>query len=73
VGGVPDIVEHGVNGFLADCGDEEAFAGHLRSLAQDPGLQKRLGSNARMRVEHDCSLERLPKYLEDLYAFVLST
>src|SRR4029079_18152565 len=39
VGGVPDVVRDGVDGFLVEPGDTEAAAERLASLATDPGLR----------------------------------
>jgi glycosyltransferase involved in cell wall biosynthesis len=72
VGGIPDIVEHGVSGLLAEREDETALASHLYSLANDRELREALGANARRRVVANHSVQRLPKYLEDLYTSVLS-
>lgn len=49
-----DIVEHGVNGFLAETPDE--WAGALRRLAADPDLRQRLGAAGRAKVERHYSL-----------------
>jgi len=73
VGGISDIIEDGVSGLLAEREDEEALAMHLCNLAADPNLREELGSNARRNVVGRCSLQRLPKYLEDLYASVLAS
>jgi glycosyltransferase involved in cell wall biosynthesis len=42
VGGVPEVVEDGVNGLLVPPGDVEALAGAIRRFAADPELRTRL-------------------------------
>ena len=43
VGGVPDLIEHGANGFLVEPGDTDAFASALVAYAKDPALRARMG------------------------------
>lgn len=50
-GGVPDVIVDGETGLLAETGDEDSFARHVRALLQDQGLRKRLGRAARERAE----------------------
>jgi glycosyltransferase involved in cell wall biosynthesis len=47
VGGVPEIVEDGVTGFLVPAGDVSALRERLSELLADPGLARRLGRRAR--------------------------
>jgi glycosyltransferase involved in cell wall biosynthesis len=49
VGANAQVVEHGVNGFLANTSEEWVEA--LRTLAADPGLRERMGAAARRTVE----------------------
>jgi len=42
VGGIPEVVQHGVNGFLTDRLDDEDFADLLVALATDPELRRRI-------------------------------
>ncbi len=42
-GCAPDLVRHGLNGFIYPTGDVEALAGHLALLAGDAGLRERMG------------------------------
>ena len=50
VGGVPEIVAHGVTGLLAaPAGDVAAFAEAAQGLLRDKTLARRLGQNARSR------------------------
>jgi glycosyltransferase involved in cell wall biosynthesis len=54
VGANRQIVEHGVNGFLATTDDEWRAA--LRRLRDDPALRERMGKAGRRRVEDQYSL-----------------
>jgi len=45
-GGVPDLVEHGMNGLLADPGDEAALRRHVAELLEDTALRSRLAEGA---------------------------
>jgi glycosyltransferase involved in cell wall biosynthesis len=72
VGGVPDVITHGVNGLLVDADNESAFAGELVKLHQNAELRESLGAQARLLMERHHSLSRLSRDLEDLYATVLS-
>ena len=49
VGANAQVVQHGVNGFLANTTEEWAEA--LRTLATDPDLRRRMGAEARRTVE----------------------
>jgi glycosyltransferase involved in cell wall biosynthesis len=51
VGGVPEIVEHGVNGFLVDPGDVGDLEGTLSRLLEDSSLRSRMGSAGRRMVD----------------------
>jgi glycosyltransferase involved in cell wall biosynthesis len=46
VGGLPEIVTPGVNGYLVDAGESGALASRVSQLADDPVLRDRLGRNA---------------------------
>lgn len=49
-GGVSEIVEHGVTGFLVPYGDEETFVTFLAGLAQDPSQAAEMGEAGRKRA-----------------------
>ncbi|MBW8848071.1 MAG: glycosyltransferase [Burkholderiales bacterium] len=50
VGGVPELVEHGVTGWLVAPGDFNDIAGRCAVLASDPELRRRMGSHGRQRA-----------------------
>ena len=49
-GGIPDIIDEGVNGVLVSPGDPEALAGAIDRLLAEPDLARRLGAAARKRA-----------------------
>lgn len=50
VGGIPELVDHGKNGLLLDCGDVKGLADSIVSVLTDKGLARRLGKAARKKV-----------------------
>lgn len=70
VGVNSEIVEHGVNGFLAATDVEWQSA--LQALLSNPGLRRRMGSAGRKRVENSYSLQTwAPRIGELLHRAVL--
>jgi len=51
VGGIPEIIEDGVNGTLCAVGDLEAQERAVLSLADDPELRQHIGETNRRRAE----------------------
>lgn len=50
VGGVPELVRHGVTGFVAAAEDDAALAHHLLHLLKSPPVRAQLGAAARSLV-----------------------
>lgn len=50
-GGLPELIEDGVNGLLARSEDVQAFVRQIERLLEDPALRERLGHAARRTVE----------------------
>jgi glycosyltransferase involved in cell wall biosynthesis len=72
VGGVPDVVRDGVDGYLVEAGDTEAAADRLAALARDPGLRRRLGEAGSAHVRERYSVERLVDDVDRLYRSLLA-
>lgn len=71
VGGVPDVVRDGVDGFLADVGDTDALAARLAELASDDERRERMGAEGRARVVGRYAVERLVDDVDLLYRALL--
>jgi glycosyltransferase involved in cell wall biosynthesis len=50
VGGVPELIENGVHGFLVQAGDVAGLRRAIAALVCDPQLRQKLGENARERA-----------------------
>jgi glycosyltransferase involved in cell wall biosynthesis len=71
VGGIPEIVTHGVDAVLVPPGDADALARAIAELAGDPARRARLGRAARARAEL-LSGDQIYDRLEELYVAVAS-
>lgn len=67
VGGIPAILEDGVEALLVPPGDVAALASGLRRLLGDPSERLRLGAAARTRQQAEFRLDRTVASLEQLY------
>lgn len=70
-GGVPEVIEHGKTGYLADVGDVETMARYAIDLLQDEKRLRAMGKQARAAaMERFCSTRIVNQY-EDFYRRVL--
>ncbi len=72
VGGVPDIVRDGEDGFLVEPGATDELADRLARLAHDPALRERMGKQGRERVLPRYAVDRLVGDMDQLYRSLLS-
>jgi glycosyltransferase involved in cell wall biosynthesis len=72
VGGVPDVVRDGVDGFLVEAGDIDAMADRLARLAADADLRRRMGEAGSASVRERYSVERLLDDVDALYRRLLA-
>lgn len=72
VGGIPEIVHDGVNGYLVALGDAQAMIDAVLSLLQDPLKAKRFGQAGQELVRSHFSLEAMVAGNLQVYREVLS-
>jgi N-acetyl-alpha-D-glucosaminyl L-malate synthase BshA len=71
VGGVPEVVDHGETGFLAEVGDVNAMANYVVELLADEARLRAMGKEGRKRARaRFCSENIIPQY-ENYYRCVL--
>lgn len=67
VSAIPEVVDDGVTGYLATPGLVDEFADKCARLVSDERLRKKMGNNARSKVETAFSPERIGGELYKLY------
>jgi len=71
VGGVPEVVEHGVSGFLAEVGDVDTMSGYAIDLLDDEAKLRAMGKQARQAAQSRfCASKIIPQY-ESFYQRVV--
>jgi glycosyltransferase involved in cell wall biosynthesis len=67
VGGNPDVITNGENGFLVPAGDSESMASAMRQLIEDNGLRGRIGAQNRQKIEQHFSWNATVERIERVY------
>ena len=71
VGGIPEVIEHGKSGFLADIGDVESMAKYsIELLSKDKRLQEMRKACRGVAQARFCTTKIIPQY-EDFYRRVV--
>ena len=71
VGGLPEVIRHGVDGYLEPLGDMEAMAEDALTLLRDRNLRKTMGAAAQERALTTFAEGPIMDQYEALYRRVL--
>jgi len=71
IGGLKELISHGIDGYLIEVGDVKALAQYSLKILQDPRLQGEFGKNARQKVLEKYTPDKIVPEYEDLYNEVL--
>jgi glycosyltransferase involved in cell wall biosynthesis len=70
-GGIPELIEHGKSGFLADIGDVDTMARYaIELLSDESALQKMAKASRAVAQSRFCASRIIPQY-EEFYRRVL--
>jgi N-acetyl-alpha-D-glucosaminyl L-malate synthase BshA len=72
-GGICEVVEHGVTGFLCDVGDIDAMAGYAITILTNPKRAKEMGRRARQRAIDLFAKDKIVVQYEQLYEELVRT
>lgn len=67
VNGCPEIVKHGVTGYLVPNNDERAWANSVNKLLEDSKKSVEMGKRGNRRLKEEFSLEKMIEQTEILY------
>jgi L-malate glycosyltransferase len=70
-GGVPEVIDHGRTGYLADVGDVETMARYAIDLLRDEKKMREMGKQARAVATERFGSTKIVKQYEDYYRRVL--
>jgi len=70
-GGVPEVIEHGKTGFLADVGDVDTMARYALELLRNEEQMRRIAKQARAAAKERFCSTKIVKQYEDYYLRVL--
>jgi glycosyltransferase involved in cell wall biosynthesis len=72
VGGNPEVVEHGENGFLVPVDDPEALACRIVEIARNRELAQRMGARSRSIIETRFTIDSMTASVAALYDEILA-
>lgn len=72
IAGIPELVEHGVNGYLVPPGSASALAERVVELMSDSDLRQRMGAAGRLKVANEFNIASEAKRLVTVLTNALS-
>ena len=72
VGGLPEVIRHGIDGYLAEVGNLEEMAHYSLQILRNKALRRKLGCEARRRVLGEFTPQRIVPQYESLYRRTLA-
>jgi glycosyltransferase involved in cell wall biosynthesis len=72
VGGIPDLIDQGINGLLVRPGDVKELADTLEKVLSDNKLARKLGREGRKRIQDQFSADVMVRSIEKLYRELLA-
>jgi glycosyltransferase involved in cell wall biosynthesis len=70
---LPEVVDHGENGFLCPRDDVDTYAAAVRQLGEDAGLRRRFGEHGREKVARSFGYDQLAGGLIAVYMRLLGS
>ncbi|MED1205018.1 N-acetyl-alpha-D-glucosaminyl L-malate synthase BshA [Heyndrickxia acidicola] len=73
IGGIPEVIENGKNGFVCDLGDIDHFYEKALYLLQDDAIHKQFSQNAMEMVHQRFRSDKIINQYEDIYNRLLKS
>ncbi len=72
VGGIPDLIDHGVHGLLVEPQDPAGLGDAIARVLEDPEEARRMGEQGRERRRREFDIDVMVENLQDLYLELFS-
>ncbi|MBT2656376.1 N-acetyl-alpha-D-glucosaminyl L-malate synthase BshA [Bacillus sp. ISL-18] len=72
VGGIPEVIQQGVSGYISEVGDIEDISGKAVSLLNDADLHQKMSFEALKTVKNKFKAEHIVEQYEQIYAKLLN-
>ncbi len=70
-GGIDEVIDHGIDGFIAELYDHKTIADYLVQLINNFELRNTIGEAARKKIENNFAIDNQTKIFEDRYRSLL--
>ena len=71
VGGIPSVIQHGLNGFVCQPSDLDAFVRNIKKLASDTNLCRSMGKNGRQYALQHLTIKNTNRKYRNLFLSLL--
>ena len=71
IGGIPEVVDHGKNGFLCENENRHDFSNKLITLLQNKELRYQMGRHGREKAKNSFDFQNLVTRTEDYYKYII--
>jgi sugar transferase (PEP-CTERM/EpsH1 system associated) len=72
VGGIPEVIEHGINGLLVEPDNHRALTEAIIQLLRDKSLAKRISESARNKLMENFTLDKMTEKYKEIYQDCIS-
>ncbi|MEZ4729004.1 MAG: glycosyltransferase [Caldilineaceae bacterium] len=72
VGGIPEVLTHGEEGYCTDVGDIDHLAGHVIELLDRPALRQQMGQRGAAKIAAHYHIKQRVRAIETLYRELLT-
>ncbi len=73
IGGIPEVVDHNINGFLYEIGDVDGMASGAVELLTNDGLMERFQTDARQKAMDDFEAKHIIPQYENYYKQIMAS
>jgi len=72
VGGIPEVIDDGINGFLVEPGNSQQLAEKTQELLLNEKLRNQMGQNGMRKVQEKFSIQQMVGAIEQVYVTVIN-